>query len=466
MREAIWQGRLKSGERLPSTRRLAKELGVARNTIVSAYEQLTVEGFIVAAKGSGTCVTQSFPRRSSPKIAHKDTAELNFNLSSRYQSLISSSNFPIPLGRRGPSRPFRAHSPACKEFPSSKWAQLTAKRLRQQPEDWLDNSEPAGYGPLREAIVDYLGAGRGLTTQRDNVVVTAGAQQAAELLAKVLIDPGDVVCFEDPGYTPAAMVFAMAGAKVVSIPVDEQGIDVEQLNRTVKKAKLVYVTPSNQFPLGVTLSQSRRKALLQWAARAKAIIVEDDYNGEYRYRGRPLPTLHAMASEGQVIYLGSFSKLLFPALRLGYMVVPTALASPLACARWLVDRHSPSLEQAVLTDFIDQGHFARHLRRMRSLYIERQQALVDAVHNFLSPVMQVFPLDGGLHLVGWLQDGVEEQALLAAAKSVGIEIMPTSFFSVRRLDRPSVILGYAPYTPDEIHHHVKRLADAYHAGPR
>jgi GntR family transcriptional regulator / MocR family aminotransferase len=470
LREAIWQGLLAPGERLPSTRRLAKDLTVARNTVINAYEQLTVEGFIETIQGSGTRVTQGFPQRKPPlPITTPPTAALPndepsapLTLSSRYQHAIPVSTI-ISLDDATPARPFRAHIPACNEFPSSQWAQLMTRKLRQQPQHWLEKSPPLGYAPLREAIARYLGVSRGLSTQAKHIMITAGAQQAVELLAKTFINLGDIVCFEEPGYTPAAISFKMAGANVITVPVDEQGINVEVLNKTVPKAKFVYVTPSHHFPLGITLSQSRRKALLQWASESGAVILEDDYNGEYQYRGRPLATLHAMANPRQVIYLGSFSKLLFPALRLGYMVVPLACTEPLAAIRWLIDRHSPPLEQAVLADFIDQGHFARHLRRMRPLYVERQQALIDAAQDFLAGIMTVPPLDSGLHLIGWLEHGVKESDVLAAANDAGIEITPTSAFSSKPPQNPSVILGYAAYTSEEIRHKIKILADGYRA---
>ncbi|WP_051221781.1 PLP-dependent aminotransferase family protein [Neptunomonas japonica] len=463
IREAIWQERLSAGERLPSTRHLAKQLGIARNTVINAYEQLTVEGFIVTRHGSGTHVTDNFPQRDS--ILKKKSNELTvsiepFDFSTRYQRLVSH-NVSISQGGSGATRPFRANIPNYFEFPKAQWAQLVTKRLRQKTASWMEKVHPCGYEPLRAAIASYLGAARGLSTTGEQVIVTAGAQQAIELLAKLLINPGDIVCFEDPGYTHAAMVFELAGAKVVTVPVDEDGLDVDELRKTVSKAKLIYVTPANHFPLCVTLSQSRRQALLQWAKETGAIILEDDYNGEYRYRGRPLPTLHTMASEGRVIYIGSFSKLLFPALRLGYMVVSHQLIEPLSSIRWLLDRHSPALEQIVLTDFINQGHFSRHIRRMRVLYAERQKALLDAAKEYLVGILDVPPLDGGLHLIGWLQVGVVQKDVLAAAANVEIELISTSLFSFKEPAKEGIVFGYAPYSTDSIRHSMKELRAAY-----
>lgn len=462
IREAIWQGQLVAGERLPSTRLLAKQLNIARNTVINAYEQLTVEGFIVTQHGSGTRVTEEYPPCSNTraKSIKVSTAIQKINLSDRYQKLTSHESS-VSHSDNNPARPFRANMPAYYEFPYTQWAQLLATRLRQQPRSWMEKNHPCGYEPLRIAIADYLGVSRGLSTTSLQVIVTAGAQQAIELLAKVLINPGDIVCFEDPGYTHAAMVFELAGATIVTVPVDKDGLDVGVLKKTIHDAKLIYITPANQFPLGVTLSQARRHELLQWAEEKGTIILEDDYNGEYRYQGRPLPTLHAMANDERVIYIGSFSKLLFPALRLGYMVVPKQLIEPLGTVRWLLDRHSPTLEQIVLTDFINQGHFSRHLRRMRVLYADRQQALIEAAKNYLQGIVKVHPLEGGLHLVGWLEAGVTQKDLLAAASVAGIELMPTSLFNFKTPTKRGIIFGYAPYTIEQIHNSAKALRDAY-----
>ncbi len=478
LRDAIWSERLKAGERLPSTRGLATELEVGRNTVINAYEQLVVEGFIVTEKGSGTRVADNFPEHkpkrrkplqsSSPDAVPDSVISegvASYTFSDAYESAKAIS-FAVPLKDGDAARPFRAHTPACRDFPKALWAQLTNRRLKHMSWSWLDKSNSCGYEPLREAISGYLGASRGISTDSDEVFVVAGVQQGVELLAKLLINPGDVVVFEEPGYTPAAIAFEMAGAQVVSIPVDNEGLDVDVLNATVREAKLVYVTPASHFPLGKTMSQCRRKALLNWANKVNALIIEDDYNGEYQYRGRPLATLFSMAEQGRVIYFGSFSKLLFPALRLGYMVVSPDMMTPLATLRWLVDRHSPPLEQAVLADFINDGHFARHLRRMRTLYVERQKALVQQAEIHLNEIMSVPPLDSGMHLIGWLNQDVEESDVLAAAGKSDLEIMPTSGFCLKPNRQPSVILGYASFTPKEIEAAVIALKLVYLAENR
>jgi len=462
LRSAICEGRLGIGERLPSTRSLAEELGVSRNTVVAAYNELTQEGFIVTTKGSGARVTNNYPRQKlSQEIPSRATENSTIELSYKTEKLLSIDlkNF---LSESSPAKPFRAHAPAFKEFPDKIWSQLTARRLGQRDTFWKEVCPAQGYGPLRAVIADYLGASRGLSVDSDQIIITSGTQFSVLLIAKLLVNPGDIVCFEDPGYKPAARVFEMEGAKILDIPVDDKGLDVDQLCNRAERVKLVYVTPASHFPLGTTLPHDRREALLKWAERSGALILEDDYNGEYRYYGSPLATLYSMSKSEQVIYLGSFSKLLYPGLRLGFAVVPRKLVKPLATLRWFFDRHSPGLEQAVLADFINEGHFSRHLRRMRTLYALRQQALVEAAEDFLDGIMRVPPQEVGLHLVGWLNNGVSESDLLNAANSVGIELTPVSQFSTAALANSCVIIGYAPYTPKDIYQHIKALANAYH----
>lgn len=469
LREAIWHGLLKAGERLPSTRNLANELSIARNTVVKAYDQLEIEGFIKTKRGSGTRVTDQFPQPMTKPIAsarlaksdvlNKQTGD-HFEPASRINQ-IKNLGFGPHIINETPAKPFRAHLTDVSEFPFEIWTQIFQKKIRREGTNLMGETHPLGYQPLREAIADYLGAAQGLLVNPEQVVITSGTQQSIELLARVLINPGDTVAFEEPGYTPALASCMLYGANTLSIPVDEQGIEVSKLHKLRRKIKFVYVTPASQFPLGMTLSQPRRQALLQWAYDNKALIIEDDYNGEYRYRGRPLPTLYSMADNQQCIYLGSFSKLLFPAFRLGYMVVPESMLDALTTARWLLDRHSPPLLQAVLSEFINKGHFARHMRRMRALYATRQTAAIAAAKKYVSDIMTVPSLDGGLHLVGWLADHVNEANLITVAEQAGIELVPNSAFSVDGMGKSSVLIGYASFTEGEIAEAFKRLGEAY-----
>lgn len=475
LREAILEGRLKPNARLPSTRQLAADLKIARNTAINAYNQLIIEGYLVTASGSGTRVALDLPeqllqvpggsalseRTAAGRLPGRRKPEAPaIRLSSLARKMSGFTQW-IENDPDRPSVPFRPHSPASDSFPRDLWAQITMRHLRQASRGLLERGDPRGYAPLREVVADYLGSARAVACAPSEIFISAGTQQAIELIAKLLIEPGDTVCMEDPGYTPARLLFELAGASVVAIPVDEDGLDVAELERTVTSAKLVYVTPGSQFPLGMTLPLARRLALIDWAERAGAIILEDDYNGEYRYAGRPLPALYGLAPRGRVLYAGSFSKLLFPSLRMGYLVLPDRLVENFAAARWLVDRHSPPLEQAVLADFIDQGHFARHVRRMRTLYAERQAALLQAANRHLTGILEVPAAESGLHLIGRLKENICEKTLLDAARRKRIDLVPTSTFSVRKSARPSVILGYAPFNAKEMNRAAKTLAQAY-----
>ncbi len=457
LRSAIWDGYLRTNERLPSSRRLALQLNIARNTVINAYEQLITEGFLFSQRGSGTRVAQNFLQATSTskKYNKNSVAQVPpFTPSTRFNEAISCFKY---KQQADSPKPFTPHTPAYREFPHKQWAQLMGKCLRQTEQDWIEETNSSGHYPLRQAISAYLGSARMIKADANEIMITAGVQQAIELLAKLLIEPGDTVCFEDPAYMPAVAIFKMLGANIKFIPTDEQGLDVAYLRNSVKHAKLIYTTPSNQFPLGTTLSQTRRHELLEWAGHSGAIILEDDYNGEYRYHGRPLTTLYTMAPANTVIYLGSFSKLLFPSLRLGYMVVPKTMMQPLAQLRWLLDRHSPPLEQIVLTDFINEGHFARHLRRMRTLYAERQQHLIKLVEQHLANYMTMPLLEGGLHLIAYLNNDLSESDFLKACTQAKINTSPVSQFCVDKTQHKGIIFGYAPYTKSAMTYAIKKL---------
>lgn len=460
LRSAIWAGQLKPNERLPSSRRLAVQLNIARNTVINAYDQLIVEGFLIAQKGSGTRVVQHASLLNKPLEKRvKATKEISvstasFTLSNRFYNAITCYEY---KEKKQSTRPFIAHTPAYDEFPRKQWAQLIGKRLRQKNNEWIERTSSSGYYPLRQAISAYLGSARGMTTNANEIMITAGAQQAVNLIAALLIEPGDVVCFEEPAYMPAVAVFEMAGATIKFIPVDENGLCVDTLKKIVKKAKIIYTTPASHFPLGVTLSQERRHDLLVWAEKTETLIIEDDYNGEYRYRGRPLSTLYTMAQSKNIIYLGSFSKLLFPALRLGYMVVPKELMQPLAQLRWLLDRHSTPLEQMVLTDFINQGYFTRHLRRMRTLYVERQQHLAQLAQQYLQKHLTMPLLDGGLHLIAYLDSYLAESDFLQACIRAKVDVSSVSQFCTEKNQSKGIIFGYAAHTKPAMTYAIKKL---------
>jgi GntR family transcriptional regulator/MocR family aminotransferase len=460
IRDAILAARVRPGARLPSTRVLAAQIGSSRNTVLAAFEQLTAEGYLEGRVGAGTTVACTLPDGllAARPQAPADGRGIRRSLSRR-GALILESRLARPPAPGAPG-PFRIGVPALDAFPFEVWARLMTRRWRRVSRQLLDYGDPAGYAPLRAAIATYLREARAVRCEPEQVLVVTGSQQGIDLSARVLLDAGDPVWVEDPGYLGARSALAAADLRVAPVPLDAEGLDVRAGATRVRRAKLVYVTPSHQYPLGVTMSLGRRLALLEWAGRAGAWILEDDYDSEYRYAGRPLAALQGLDAAGRVIYLGTFSKVLFPGLRLGYLVVPDDLVDAFVAARALTDRHSPSVTQAVLADFIAEGHFARHIRRTRALYAERQAALVEAAARELDGVLRVAPADSGMHLVGWLPPGADDRAASRAAAAAGIEAAPLSAFRLRSAGPSGLLLGYAGLEIGEIRRGVHRLAAA------
>ncbi len=316
----------------------------------------------------------------------------------------------------------------------------------------------AGYAPLREAIAAYATAARAVRCDPAQVVIVSGSQQGLDLAARVLLDPGDVAWIEEPGYLGARGALLAAGAQLAPVPVDEQGLDVLAGIARSPTARVAYVTPSHQYPLGVTMSLPRRRALLQWAQQSGAWVIEDDYDSEYRYAGRPLAALQGLDTDGSVIYIGTFSKVLFPSLRLGYLIVPPQFVEAFVAARALADRHSPTIDQAVLAEFMLEGHFTRHIRRMRALYASRRDALMAAAQHELHGLLSVAPTEAGMHAVGWLAEGHDDRVASARAAAHGVEVPALSAYALEPLARGGLILGYSALTEAQIAAGVRRLA--------
>lgn len=460
IRSAILAGQLAANTRLPASRALAQELGISRNTVMEAYAQLLSEGYIEGKTGSGTYVTHTLPDsilqlgRASGVVAKLERRNL-----SRRGVLLAAT--PVSLSRdSGRPRAFRPGLPTFETFPFDIWAKLMARHWRQPTADLLSYGDAAGYPPLREAIAEYLIAARGVRCTPDQVIIVAGSQQGLDLSARVLLDPGDKAWVEDPGYMGARGALASAGAELVPVPVDSEGLNISQAIARCPTARLVYITPSHQYPLGVTMSLARRLALLEWAHQAGAWILEDDYDSEYRYTGRPLPALQGLDAEDRTVYLGTLSKTLFPSLRLGYLVVPADLAHAFIAAKALMDRHAPVVEQAVLAAFITEGHFARHIRRTRMLYAQRQEALVKAAALHLKGLLEVYPAEAGMHLVGYLPADIDDQAISLKAAEFGVEAPALSLYQQSPPYRSGLLLGYAAFGHAEINEGVRQLAKA------
>lgn len=462
LRSIVLEGKLPAGVRLPSTRVLAVDLAVSRNTVLGAFERLTAEGYLQGRAGGGTRVSATLP---DDMLRVRAPAARSLKRARRGPSRRGAAAAAIPVRLRRSLTPdtvraFRVGAGALTDFPVELWGRLARRRWSRSGMRALDYGDIAGHPQLREAIAVYLQASRGVTCEPNQVLVVQGSQQAVDLTTRVLLDPGDVVWMEDPGYDAARGAFLAGGARVLHVPVDREGLDVAKGIQRSPRARLAYVTPSHQFPLGLTMSLARRIELLRWASRSGAWVLEDDYDSEFRYANRPLAALQGLDADGSVIYAGTFSKVLFPAMRIGYLVVPPALIQTFLKVRLLIDVHSPTFMQAVLADFMTEGHFERHIRRMRMLYRERQEALLAAARRDLDGLLDVRPAEGGMHLVGWLPPGVDDRDASRRAAAEGLEVMALSFFSGERRRRGALLLGYAGLTPEDIADGVKRLARA------
>ena len=460
LRSEILEGRLRPGSRLPSSRDLASQYRLSRGTIVTAFEQLKSEGYIEGTIGSGSYVSKVLPEqllkvttaRAELHTFRNGTRRTQRNLSEYARRLRW---FP-PLELR--SRAFLPNVPALDLFPTTLWAQIAARRFRMATAALLLGCDPLGYRPLREAIADYLRTSRGVRCSFEQVVIVSGVQEALDLTVRLFLNPGDRLCMENPGYIGASCVFEAIGAQVVPAPVDDDGMVLD--NRSVRGARLIYVTPGHQFPLGVTMSLPRRLHLLELAEKSDALIFEDDYDSEYRYSGRPMPALQGLDRAGRVLYAGTFSKTLFPALRLGYLVTPTDLVSVFQSAKAVTNRHAPLLDQVVLCDFISEGHFGRHLRRMREVYSERLSVLLESARQKLDGLLEVSNIEAGLQTVGWLDARIDDEAAVKAAAARHVEVVPLSRYDRGQPKRKGLQLGFAASIPNEIRRGVRELAIA------
>lgn len=462
IRAAIIEQRAVPGAQLPASRTLATRYGIARGTVVAVYEQLVAEGYVESKRGSGTVVSFRLPEQflqagqlSNP-VRIAASKSVPSRLSQRGAALSPS---PYPLHQvQTLGGAFRANQPSIEAFPLQTWMRLAARRARISDRALLVDADALGFLPLRRAIAGWVGMARGVHCSPEQVVVLSGTQQALNHIARLVLDPGDSVWMEDPGFIGAQAAFKAAGARIVPISVDAQGLDVATAERTAPNARLAYVTPAHSHPLGRTMSTERRLALLSWAQRNGAWIFEDDYDGEFRFSGRPLAALQSLDSNGCVIYGASFGKLLFPSLRISFVVAPPTLVGALANLRSLTDRYQPILSQAVLTDFIVEGHFEQHMRRMRTLYAERRDVLLECAQRLWRGLLDVETTPGGLQTVGWLADGLIDTEIASAAASAKVELLPLS----SRALRPGVVnglqLGFATVPPAEIRRGAERLA--------
>jgi GntR family transcriptional regulator/MocR family aminotransferase len=453
LRDAILDGRLAAGSRLPSTRTLAGELDLSRNTVLTAFDQLAAEGYVGGRAGAGTRVAADLVAPGPGPAAGRTRAPRLSRAARRLRGLTG------PLSLLGAeARAFRPGLVALDLFPAATWARLSSRWWRRHGMEVDDDT--AGLPALREAIAGYLRASRGVSCDAAQVIVVSGSQQALDLVTRVLVDEGTEAWVEDPGYMGARWALSAAGARLVRVPVDGEGLRVDEGVRRAPRPRVIHVTPSHQFPLGATMSASRRVSLLDAAARADAWIVEDDYDGEFRFSGRPVAALQTLAGAGRVIYVGTFSKVLTSALRLAYVIAPPALVDTLLAARRAADLHPPAPTQGALAEFLSGGHFERHLRAMREVYRERQAVLVEEAGRHLSGLLEVAPTDTGLHVMGWLGRGVSDVRAQARAARRGVDALALSRFGGSPRARGGLVLGYAACAPSEIREGVVALASA------
>ncbi|MGB8888706.1 MAG: PLP-dependent aminotransferase family protein [Candidatus Korobacteraceae bacterium] len=457
-RSGILDGRLGPGQRVPSTRVLAAELGVSRFPVLNAYAQLLAEGYLESRVGAGTVVSKSLPEQFTGMKTTRTATE-------------AKRSAPRTVARRVMSLPPRDRAPwlrgwgtfgvgqvAFDQFPVHTWSNLVARRCRNMDARSIHYGDPMGSKALRETVASYLRTARSVHCEAEQVMIVSGSQQALEISARVLLDPGTPVWVEDPGYELARDAFALTGCHLVPVPVDHEGLDVAAGIKRCRKARAAFVTPSHQFPLGVTMSASRRLRLLEWAQNVGSWIIEDDYDSEYRYESSPIASLQGLDANARVIYIGTFSKVLFPSLRLGYLVVPADLVDHFLIVRRAMDLGPPTFYQEVLADFMKEGHFARHIRRMRVLYRERRSALVANIKRELGSMVEVLGDEAGMHLAVTLPKRSRDIEIAGRAARQNLWVWPLSTSYLGEAARPGLILGFGSTAVEEIPRAVRKLA--------
>ena len=461
VRKAILARRLVPGQRVPSTRALAEALGVSRTTTSLAYEQLASEGYLAGTGGSGTYIASSLPdfcpeEDAAGSRTHRREVQLRLSAYGRRVEALPE----LPAVPAGALYDFSPGCPSLEDFPMACWLRLLARHSRRAQTAVLDYApDPQGLGVLRESIAAYLRRSRAVKCEADQVIVVSGTQQAIQLALRLFVEPGETVAMEDPGYLAARSAFQAHGARILPLPVGERGLDLAPLEGPGAAAcRLVYVTPSHQYPTGLVMDLPRRLQLIAWGQRAGAAVLEDDYDSELRFRGRPLPAMQGLDAAGVVLYSGTFSKVLFPAIRLGYLVVPSALAPTATRAMWSMSREPSSLHQWALNDFILEGHLDRHIRRMRTLYALRREALVDSLTRRFGDRVEILGDEGGMHLTAGFQTDLPGPEVSRRAAAKGVILPSVDQLHLGTAPGHRFILGFAGMSPARLREGVKRLA--------
>lgn len=456
VRRAILDGLLRPGQRVLSTRALAVELDVSRLPVLAAYEQLLHEGYLDGRIGSGTFVSAALPDdllRSSvpPAFAGRPSGARR-------------APRPLPPARdEGGLGPFRMSLPALDQFPHAAWARLVARHAHGLTHAQMAYGDPAGLVPLREAIAEHLRAARAVRCEAEQILIVSGSQAALRLATAVLLARGDRLAVEEPGYPLARAALSVDGAELVPVPVDEEGMSVASLRKRGGRVRAAYVTPSHQYPLGTSMTAARRFALLEWAFRREAWVLEDDYDSEYRYVSRPLGSLQGMDAHERVVYIGTFSKVLFPAVRVGYLVVPPSLWQRFVDAREAFDLFSPTLYQLALAEFLREGHFARHLRRMRGVYLARRDALLTGLARYCGDGLTVHNADAGLHVAVLLSGGLRDGEVIRRMAKRGLTATPLSTCYAGAARRSGLLLGFGGSTERQLLEATRVLGEVLRA---
>ncbi len=456
LREGILSGRFKGGLKLPGTRTFSSELKISRNTVALAFEQLNIEGYITGEIGAGTYITKEIPDKLLPV---RNSGGVNRKKSSlKIQKKFEPPELLLRNSQEDKIIPFQNGLPSLDDFPFKTWLKIINRNGTIIPKLQFGYKSAAGYQPLRRAIADYLKTYRAVNCVPEQIIIINGSQQGLDLISRILLKANDHVMLEDPGYFGTKASVLYSGAKIFPVPVDDEGINIDFAVKKYPKSDFIYTTPSHQFPLGSIMSISRRIKLLEYANKNNAWIIEDDYDSEFRYTGSPLPSLQGMDKFMRVIYIGTFSKVLFPGLRLGYLVLPDEeMVEAFAVAKTVVDRQSPIFDQVILTKFIEEGHFTKHIRKMRMIYKERQEFLIEEIKRELNGLLEVKPSDAGMHIVAWLPGNFSDKQVSVSAKANDLVVYPLSEYVIKAKRKPGLIIGYTGFNKDELRAGIGKL---------
>ncbi len=454
---SITSGKFVANQKLPGTRNLAKALNISRFTVTTAFQQLLYEGYIFCRHGAGTFIKKNPDKLLLLKRPNNDSNGENEIVKNIYEQVKPVLRYRDTIAPKE-IIPFQTSVPSFEIFPFKTWQQLNNKASKIYSNVHLRYGDAEGYRPLREEIAKYLRTYRAVNCTADQIIIVNGSQQGLNLIVKSLVRKGDSVVIEDPGYFGIKMALKFTQAEVCPVPLDQDGLDLDYLSANFTKPKLIYTTPSHQYPVGSTMGIERRNKLLKFAAEKNALIIEDDYDSELRYSGSPLPSLQGMDKQGSVIYLGTFSKVLFPGLRLGYLVATDpSLFEILAAVKLMTDIQSPVFEQIITCFFLKEGHFTKHIRKLRVLYQARQEILVNEINQEMDDLLKVHESPAGMHLIGWLPRKTDDKKLAQFCRENGVAVVPLSNSSVKFYKDPALMLGYTAFNEESIRHGVKRL---------